>query len=465
MGMPKSSAPAAKRRGSTRVDSHAAQACVLLNTTRSQRGHAMLEEAASVGQIGDISAYARRLADQLGKGTGVTEAKPLQQLALILARVQGEEGAQLAVVTCVKAKVAPLMVQVTKVHRAKGEAWTAKANSLALSALVNIACLNGHRQVLDAGGLELFAGLLKTVNRTKEPGTALYALAGLRNLSNHVGAAEKLRKLGVEAPIELLLSSASDATTVAYATATLQHIRRINSRAQRMEKMHPDLRAQKSTPATVHTRELADLTAQRLNDGRSVKVIQQHWRQHRLARYATHIVRVQAAMRGRLARRRFGIRVRMVMAHARAGGTAEGRKALRHAAATTMQKEARRKAASHPLYVLRLVAVLGTLRSAGGGSDTARVAALAATGPVRAKAKQAAQAEQAAQRKAVLASVAVAKHSRRAPLGAQTAAQRRQLLLTPAAGARASARLRLAPGKATEAAAAVAALRALGEGS
>jgi hypothetical protein len=213
----------------------------LLNSSRSRSQQvAALEEAAevAVGQIGDITVHARRVAEQLEKGAAVTEAKPLHDIALILARVQGEEGSKFAVETCAKAKVAPLMVQVTKVHRAKGEAWTAKANSLALSALVNIACLDGHRQILEAGGLELFAGLLKTVDRKKEPGTALYALAGLRNLSNHVGAAERLRKLGVEKPLEKLLAVADDETTIAYASATLQHIHHINSRAKRMDKVH-----------------------------------------------------------------------------------------------------------------------------------------------------------------------------------------------------------------------------------
>jgi hypothetical protein len=256
-----------------------------------------------------------------------------------------------------------------------------------------------------------------------------------------------------------ILENASDEATIAYASAALSHVNRINSRASIADRVRPKRAAKKSAAFEAREQLLAEQRAEGLRRTRAARVVQARWRKYRLAKRLAQVLAVQRAMRGRLARRRFQMRLRMLKAltpkgaissakwsasgpeaSAAEGAEGDGERAeagdgasamIAHAAATRLQAASRRLAARKPFALIRIARALAPppRAAADGTAETA------------ASDEAMAQAHAKTIRHAVLASVAASMHSRRAQLQREQAGMRRQQLLTSAAGVRATVRL------------------------
>ncbi|KAG8466615.1 hypothetical protein KFE25_007994 [Diacronema lutheri] len=136
--------------------------------------------------------------------------RALFDLAFIMSKVPaGSKEATKALELCDLANVAYTMVRIIENEREEGDGFAAKSAVLALSVLANLACVNGHVQLMrpEINALGLFLALLSDDEAQAQSALVLpYAIAGVRNLANQVGAAEMLRKTGGEQQLRELLA-------------------------------------------------------------------------------------------------------------------------------------------------------------------------------------------------------------------------------------------------------------------
>jgi len=169
------------------------------------------------------------------------KGRALFDLAFILAHVEGAEAQKKAVELCERAGVAYTMVRIIEKERDDGDGFAAKSAVLALSILANLACHNGHEQLMqpEINALDLFLALLNDPDsQALSPLVLPYSIAGVRNLSNQKGAAEQLRKAGGEKLLQDLVRrgkesgpNALDEHTLVHATKALMNVNELAPKA------------------------------------------------------------------------------------------------------------------------------------------------------------------------------------------------------------------------------------------
>jgi hypothetical protein len=194
--------------------------------------------------------------------------RALFDLAFILSKVPaGSKEAIRAVELCAIGDVASTMVSIIEHERDEGEGFGAKSAVLALSVLANLACINGHVQLMrpEINALGLFLALLSDEDaQDQSPLVLPYAIAGVRNLANQVGAAEMLRKTGGEVQLRELLarpdiSEVLDEHTLVHATKALLLVNDLALKAPNLTAhILPSVRKQEEAAAERRHKELEE---------------------------------------------------------------------------------------------------------------------------------------------------------------------------------------------------------------
>lgn len=250
-------------------------------TARSPLGAKDAPEADGVGAIPRLADAVRRKLDEaiISPVRSPNKAAPLYitlnlrgralfDLAFILSKVSaGTKEAERALELCDRSNVAYTMVRIIENEREEGDGFAAKSAVLALSVLANLACINGHVQLMrpEINALGLFLALLSDDEAQAQSALVLpYAIAGVRNLANQVGAAETLRKSGGENQLHALLqrpdiAEVLDAQTLEHAHKTLLLVNDLSVKTPNLATLIlPGSRKKSATLAGIRRKELEE---------------------------------------------------------------------------------------------------------------------------------------------------------------------------------------------------------------